>query len=646
VTRTVETSERRLAPPVGEVSHPSSAASGRDSLGLLIVYVILLMGVPSALVISPLGAAGTPAGVIADGLLLLLFGSRLLWGGWGGRRNPVTLCLMFFALAIVASYVAGASRPIAATELSSADRGLLILAGWVGVALMVETGITSREKLNRLLTVVVVGGGVLALLGMLQFFLGLDIAQYLRPPGLRVNGSLGGLNERQGFVRIDGTAQHPIEFGAVLSLVLPLAIHRCAYANRHRRLYLLCAALIGFAIPLTVARSAILGLAVVLGLLFLTATPRQRWRALLMAPIALVAVKAAAPQLLGTLLHLFTRAKDDPSIQNRLGDWTTAGYYFTQAPITGRGFFTFNPGTYRTFDNQYLGLLVESGTLGLVAFLVLLGSSCGVALLVRRRTSDRETRSLAYALLVSMATAAISFVTFDAFAFPMVMGLLFLLVGAVACLWRIVVAPHVPRRPIDANRSRRVMAAGWALAAAVSVLGPGALLSHRAPAYQAVLVSSLASGPDPRSNRYVHGIYLGDLPVLIRAAINGPEMRPRLARQGVKEYHVVGEEGSLAEGAEHQGVGDLLVVGAIASSPQKAVRDARVVLSQTAGILRDWQGSAGATRGWFIGLGITSIPRVERQQGSFIRAMSGLLILAVAAARIVYVGVQERPWRR
>ena len=42
----------------------------KDALGFLLVYLVVLIGVPANLVIQPLGAQGTPAGVIAAGAFL------------------------------------------------------------------------------------------------------------------------------------------------------------------------------------------------------------------------------------------------------------------------------------------------------------------------------------------------------------------------------------------------------------------------------------------------------------------------------------------------------------------------------------------------------------------------------------------------
>ena len=148
-------------------------------------------------------------------------------------------------------------------------------------------------------------------------------------------------------------------------------------------------------------------------------------------------MKTTTPHLLGSILHLFTRASDDPSVQNRLGDYTAAGNYIAHSPIFGRGFFTFLPQIYRTFDNQYLGILVEAGVVGFVALVLLLVGSCMHCVPHQDAGPGRRESSLAYALMVSVAVAVVTFATFDAVAFPMCMGVTFVIIGSIGCLWRL-----------------------------------------------------------------------------------------------------------------------------------------------------------------------------------------------------------------
>jgi hypothetical protein len=56
---------------------------------------------------------------------------------------------------------------------------------------------------------------------------------------------------------------------------------------------------------------------------------------------------------------------------------------------------------------------------------------------LRLRHKDESTRDLAIALIAAIATGFICLLTFDAFAFPMTMGTLFLILGLAGAARRI-----------------------------------------------------------------------------------------------------------------------------------------------------------------------------------------------------------------
>ncbi len=125
-------------------------------------------------------------------------------------------------------------------------------------------------------------------------------------------------------------------------------------------------------------------------------------------------------------------------MQGRTDDYGPLFALWRKTPWLGRGLGTFDPGENRYLDNQYLGSLIDTGVIGLAALIVLLLVVMGCARGARRRSSDTQTRDLASAMLASIAAAAVTFATFDALAFPMNAGVLFLLFGCVGTLWRLV----------------------------------------------------------------------------------------------------------------------------------------------------------------------------------------------------------------
>ncbi len=161
-------------------------------------------------------------------------------------------------------------------EVSGADRGIIKLMGWSGIALVAADGIRNRARLEKLLERVVLLAAIMAAIGLIQFFAGVDIAARIHLPGLQTNTELISLGERSIFRRVGGTAAHPIEFGVVLAAILPLAMHFAFGRGEGGSLRTLaakqrdwiCLGLIGVGAPLAVSRSATLGIAVVLVVVF------------------------------------------------------------------------------------------------------------------------------------------------------------------------------------------------------------------------------------------------------------------------------------------------------------------------------------------------------------------------------------------
>jgi hypothetical protein len=415
----------------------------RDAATVLTWYGMALLLVPASLIVHPLGASGTPATML--GVLMLVWWalSRIVPEiGADTGLQPVRIALVFFALTILISYVTVMVQFRQPAEVTGADRGLINLMGWSGVALVAADGLRTRERLETLLQRIVLLTAIIAVVGVIQFAFGIDIPSKITIPGLTPNEELVSLGERSAFRRVGSTAAHPIEFGVVLATILPIAMHfafgrgRGERDRKTKQRAWICLGLVFIAAPLSVSRSATLGIGVVALVLFCGWPRRWRIQALLWLPFILVGLRVVIPGLLGTLLSLFQSFGQDPSISGRTDDYTTVARFFGESPLIGRGFTTFLPQLYITLDNQYLLTLVEVGLLGLAALLGLFLTGWCCARGARRLSDDPAVQDLGQALAASMACLAITFVTFDALSFPMVTGLFFFLFGCCGALWR------------------------------------------------------------------------------------------------------------------------------------------------------------------------------------------------------------------
>jgi O-antigen ligase len=419
-----------------------------DAVGALTGFGCLLFLIPSVLVLGPLGAAGSPASVFGLGCLLWWFSARALpMLPLARGQQPVRVAMAVFAAAMLVSYAAGNLRPLDSDEISSADRGLLTLCSWCGLTLVAADMLCSRASIEKLLKRIVILCSVIATVGVVQFMTGVDLAGAVKIPGLSVNGVYQTIQTGGPVRRVAGTASHPIEYGMVLALVLPFALHYAFVATRRKNWWWAMTIVIGVAVPMSLSRSAILGVIAEFLVLFAVWPSRRRATSILIAPVFIVAMRLLIPGLVGTIFSIFSNAGDDPSLQGRADSRAAAGSLIAQSPWFGRGFNTYIPSKFvqlglkgvnhGSLDNQYLGTVVEMGYVGLFALVFLLVVAIGVARGIRIRAADTEARDLGQAFLAAFLATAIGMATFDGLGFSMFTGLFFLLLGVAGASWHL-----------------------------------------------------------------------------------------------------------------------------------------------------------------------------------------------------------------
>jgi O-antigen ligase len=422
--------------PEALISRPRAGFSV-DAVGWLTVYAVLLLFIPSRLVVGPLGSAGAPSMLFGLGSLLLWF---LLFLGAARRAaseaQPVRIALGILLLCVGISYVLAMSRPMSPDEVSPGDVAVLALASWSGTLLLTHDGIYARSRLDTLIWRFAVCGGLIALLGLVQVLTRQLWVDQLAIPGLSSAPSYG-LVTRGGFPRPSGTAIHPIEYGVLLAMLLPITLH-VGFQHSHRPLFVrwLPAAAIAAIIPLTSSRSAYLGALIALTICMVGWSRLRRWWVIGIGLAGILSMMVVTPNLLNSIVGLFTGASDDPSIASRTNSFDLAFEFVERNPMFGRGLGTFLP-KYRIFDNQYLLLLVTIGIVGTLAFIAL-GATAAVTMFRLRATlRDEGSRDLAMAIGAAVCAGFTCLFMFDAFAFPMTMGTLFLIMGIGGALRRI-----------------------------------------------------------------------------------------------------------------------------------------------------------------------------------------------------------------
>ncbi len=230
---------------------------------VLTAYVLVLLALPASMVVAPLGTAGAPATVIAIGTFVLW-----LWFLIQGDRQrnqgpqPVRLAMLVWLVCMFAAYAHAMLQPISSDEISPADSGMLRLLAMCGIVLMANDGIPSLDRHKVLAKRLVVGVGLVALLGIFQTVTHQLWIDRISIPGLTSGAADWALATRSGLARPSGTSTHPIEYGMVLTTVLPLAIVYARTWPTRRWFYRVLLMAISISTLLAISRSAMICAAV------------------------------------------------------------------------------------------------------------------------------------------------------------------------------------------------------------------------------------------------------------------------------------------------------------------------------------------------------------------------------------------------
>ncbi|MGH3716724.1 MAG: O-antigen ligase family protein [Micromonosporaceae bacterium] len=444
-----------------------------DGAALLIVVIALAYLLPERLIFTDLASVGRPAMLAGMALAGWWFLTRLHPALVTGGRQPVRWALGTYLVSLLFGYAAGQIRGLSVLEQNGADRAILAALAFAGVALIAADGITDRRRLDLVLRTTVWAGAAMAVLGIGQFVLQRDFTEFISvPPVLTFQAPPVGFSPRGagGMFRVAGTAGHYIEFSVLLAMILPLAIHYTRYAadRRHRQLFGGITALLVLTIPLSLSRTGILALFVVLAAM----APAWSWRARLNAACAAlglaVVLNVIRPGLIGTMRALLLNTENDPSIIGRTEDYAVVAPLVAERPWFGRGTGTFLPELYLLLDNQWLLTLVSGGLIGVVGLAVVYLTGIGLSLSsYRRAMAQRESASaaagaragagagpragageasrdmhLAAALGAGLLVAMLSGFTFDALYFSTYALTVALFLGAAGALWRLLGDAH------------------------------------------------------------------------------------------------------------------------------------------------------------------------------------------------------------
>jgi O-antigen ligase len=326
---------------------------------------------------------------------------------------------------------------------------MILLVVLAGVILTANDGVDTVAGVRKVGQGLLLGCAFSSLVAMSAYFAHVPVVDFLRTvlPGFEDNSDYLAFEARGALDRVAGTALHPIEFGAVAALTIPLAMSRLMLPRRRLAVPLAVVGVIVLAIPMSVSRSAILGLAVALLVYIPLHRPQERLVLALAAPIGIGAVALSAPGYIATIRDTVLGSGTDASVLSRLVDYREVAERFREHPWMGSGIGSYVPrDSIEILDNQYLKSLIEVGGLGMLAVLAFLALPAFLALAVRRRSRDPVIRELATALAAGCVANLVLCGTFDAFSFPTYTCTYAVMVGMIGACWRIAYAE--PRAPL------------------------------------------------------------------------------------------------------------------------------------------------------------------------------------------------------
>jgi O-antigen ligase len=419
-----------------------------DGATILCVFVAVLMLIPARAVVRGLPLSLTPANIAAlFALICWLCAQLTLTLGMAKGRTPVRTSLFVYMLANLMSYGYANYAALPADEVKLSDHAIVLVAANVAVALMMNDGVRGLLRLDRVLKCVVVCGTGVALIGCCQFVLKIDLTKYLALPGLRFTSDDGFVETRNSLARVAGTTGHPIEFGVLCAMLVPLAAHFAFQAKERREPALrwwLCCLIIAAGLMFSISRSAVLGIGAIAVVLFLGWPAKRRLYALITGAVFLGLIKLAVPSLLGALWDLFANFGRDTSISHRTYAQAVAAKQISLHPLFGHGPGTWYFPKHEVFDNEYILSTVTTGFVGVAAFGAIFLCAFYSALRARYLSKDPGTRDLALTLCACMVAPLLGAATFDLLGFATVTGITFLMAGACGSLLRTAkeLAPH------------------------------------------------------------------------------------------------------------------------------------------------------------------------------------------------------------
>lgn len=375
--------------------------------------------------------------IVVFWLLSLTAGGR---GAPRWRFTKVHAAVAGFVAVAFLSVVLNATYLNHTLELGVAIKKLVLLGAFFSIFLIVASSIRPTEV--RPFLTFMLAMSVLCALGILWEYrfdtnLFYSWSSKLLPGIFHVAAVNTSGYDEIGRRAVIGPADVSLEAVAMLSMAFPIGLVRLmgSRETRERIFYALAVCILLGAMIATYRKSALLApLTVVLVLIAF-----RRREMLRLAPLgiaSLLAVPILAPNALGAIVNQFRPTRLGVStVSDRVSDYDAIRPDLLSHPVFGRGYGSYEHTSYRTLDNDLLMRVVETGLIGLTAFIVMLIAIVVIAApIIRAR--HREWAGPALAVAAATAAFLVLSVLFDIMSFPHTPYLLMVLLGLFAVVAR------------------------------------------------------------------------------------------------------------------------------------------------------------------------------------------------------------------
>ena len=457
---------RPKLPPVEHGSSDAWPHTNRWLPWLLAAFVVMLWVFPFDSIEL---VANAPFDLKLD--RVFIFVMTLVWLGSvfaGGRvapalrAGPIGGAVLVFVVIAALSILLNVATVARLGELELATKKMALLASYATFFFIVATSVR-REEVERFarlfLGLAVICSAGLILEYFTDFNVFFKVALAVIPDSqFQYNPVAGGNTE----FPLTGPTTHGLAVAAMLAMALSYAVLELVRSEdlRGRLIYGGATLLIFGAVYSTGRKTG--SFASLAAVATLTAyRPKEMLR---VAPVMIVLFGALAlsrPAIVEMQIENVSPAKiaDGASGEGRQEDYEHTSPNIVEHVVTGRGYGTYDSAKYRILDNQYMGLLLETGLIGLAAFFLMIGA---VVFACHRLNKARSLLKATPALAATGAAAAFATATalFDVLAFPQVPYLFFFTAGVAAAVTApglrrsLPAAPTVAAEPLPPMRDR------------------------------------------------------------------------------------------------------------------------------------------------------------------------------------------------